>query len=180
MNRIGAASPEISSLFTVHRLLFTQSPSRLRSELLVRRRDRPAAACRNEHVGFVGSHMHLAHQQRVDGRDHEQGQKCTDDQAADNDPADGLAGFRSGAMRERKRNRAKHHRAGGHGIYNISFYFGTIILIPAVALGKISSTFIADAWKDKDMETINDIYYKSSINQLFASIMARGSLQLMS
>jgi len=57
------------------------------------------------------------------------------------------------------------------GIYNVSFTFGTIILVPSVALGKISSTFIADAWKDKDMKTIDDIYYKSSINQLFAALL---------
>lgn len=57
------------------------------------------------------------------------------------------------------------------GIYNISFYFGTVILIPAIALGKISSTIIAEAWKSKDMETIDDIYYKSSINQLFAALL---------
>lgn len=57
------------------------------------------------------------------------------------------------------------------GIYSISFQFGTIILIPAIALGKISSTFIADAWKDKDMDIIQDIYYKSSINQLFAALL---------
>lgn len=57
------------------------------------------------------------------------------------------------------------------GIYNISFYFGTVILIPSIALGKISSTIIAEAWKNKDMETIDDIYYKSSINQLFAALL---------
>ena len=57
------------------------------------------------------------------------------------------------------------------GIYNISFYFGNIILIPGIAIGKISSTIIADAWKDKDMDTIQDIYYKSSINQLFAALL---------
>jgi len=57
------------------------------------------------------------------------------------------------------------------GIYNISFYFGTIILIPAIAIGKISSTIIADAWKNNDLETIQDIYYKSSINQLFAALL---------
>jgi len=57
------------------------------------------------------------------------------------------------------------------GVYAISFFFGTIILIPSKALGKISSTIIADAWKDKDMETIEDIYYKSSINQLFAALL---------
>ncbi len=57
------------------------------------------------------------------------------------------------------------------GIYSILFFFGTVILIPGVALGKISSTIIANAWKDKDMNTIQDIYYKSSINQLFASLL---------
>ena len=57
------------------------------------------------------------------------------------------------------------------GVYAISFFFGTIILIPSKALGKISSTIIADAWKEKDMETIADIYYKSSINQLFAALL---------
>jgi O-antigen/teichoic acid export membrane protein len=57
------------------------------------------------------------------------------------------------------------------GVYSISFFFGTIILIPNRALGKISSTIIADAWKDNDLETIDDIYYKSSINQLFAGLL---------
>ncbi|MFY9154152.1 MAG: oligosaccharide flippase family protein [Prolixibacteraceae bacterium] len=57
------------------------------------------------------------------------------------------------------------------GVYAISFFFGTIILIPSKALGKISSTIIADAWKEKDMDTIADIYYKSSINQLFAALL---------
>ena len=57
------------------------------------------------------------------------------------------------------------------GVYGISFYFGSIIMIPSIALGKISSTIIAEAWKDKDMETIDDIYFKSSINQLFAALL---------
>jgi len=57
------------------------------------------------------------------------------------------------------------------GIYSILFVFGTVILVPSVALGKISSTIVADAWKEKDMDTIEDIYYKSSINQLFASLL---------
>lgn len=57
------------------------------------------------------------------------------------------------------------------GVYSISFFFGSIILIPNRALGKISSTIIADAWKDNDLKTIDDIYYKSSINQLFAGLM---------
>jgi O-antigen/teichoic acid export membrane protein len=57
------------------------------------------------------------------------------------------------------------------GVYTISFFFGTIIMIPGIALGKISSTIIAEAWKKNDIETIDDIYYKSSINQLFAALL---------
>lgn len=57
------------------------------------------------------------------------------------------------------------------GIYSILFYFSTVILIPGIALGKISSTIVADAWKKNDTITIADIYYKSSINQLFVSLL---------
>jgi len=57
------------------------------------------------------------------------------------------------------------------GIYANLFFFGTVVLIPSVALGKISSTIIANAWKENDIETIKDIYFKSSINQLFASLL---------
>lgn len=57
------------------------------------------------------------------------------------------------------------------GVYSIIFYFGTVVLIPSVALGKISSTIIADSWKNNDLKTISDIYFKSSINQLFFSLL---------
>jgi len=52
------------------------------------------------------------------------------------------------------------------GIYSISSYFATIILIPNRALSKISSGILADAWKNNNLSIINSIYYKSSINQL--------------
>lgn len=51
------------------------------------------------------------------------------------------------------------------GVYTISSYFATIILIPNRSLSKISSAFLSEAWKKNDLNTINDIYYKSSINQ---------------
>lgn len=57
------------------------------------------------------------------------------------------------------------------GVYSIIFYFGTVVLIPSVALGKISSTIIANSWKNNDLKTIEDIYFKSSINQLFFSLL---------
>jgi len=57
------------------------------------------------------------------------------------------------------------------GVYSIIFYFGTVVLIPSVALGKISSTIIADSWKNNDLKTIDDIYFKSSINQMLFSLL---------
>lgn len=61
------------------------------------------------------------------------------------------------------------------GIYAITFYFGTVILIPSRPLLKISSVIIADAWKNKNMAEINKIYYKSCLNQLiFASLLFIG------
>ena len=57
------------------------------------------------------------------------------------------------------------------GIYSVSFFFGTVILIPNRALSKISSTFIAEAWKNNDITTINNIYYKSSINQFILGML---------
>lgn len=49
------------------------------------------------------------------------------------------------------------------GIYTITFFFGTLILIPLRTMGKIGSVVIADAWKRDDLATIDDIYKKSSI-----------------
>lgn len=57
------------------------------------------------------------------------------------------------------------------GIYSICFFFGTLIKIPNRALAKISSTILADAWKNKDLKVINNIYYQSSINQLIAGCL---------
>lgn len=50
------------------------------------------------------------------------------------------------------------------GIYTITFFFGTLILVPLRTMGKISSVVIADAWKRNDIKTIDDIYKKSSIS----------------
>lgn len=51
------------------------------------------------------------------------------------------------------------------GVYTIAFFIGTMILLPSRALNKISSTLIAECWKDNNLKTIKDIYTKSSINQ---------------
>lgn len=57
------------------------------------------------------------------------------------------------------------------GIYTIAFFFGTIISMPSRALIKISSTIVADAWKNNDFKTIKDVYYKSCLNQMIFSML---------
>jgi len=57
------------------------------------------------------------------------------------------------------------------GIYSITFFFGTLILIPLRTMGKISSVVIADAWKKSDLDTIEDIYKKSSISLSILGIL---------
>lgn len=57
------------------------------------------------------------------------------------------------------------------GIYTITFFFGTLILVPMRTMGKISSVVIADCWKSNDLETINDIYKKSSISMSIVGLL---------
>jgi len=52
---------------------------------------------------------------------------------------------------------------GNTGIYSITFFFGTLIVIPLRSMGKISSVVIADSWKKNDKKTISDIYTKSTL-----------------
>jgi O-antigen/teichoic acid export membrane protein len=61
------------------------------------------------------------------------------------------------------------------GVYSILFYFGTIITMPSRALTKISSTVVAEAWKNDDIKTVKDIYYKSCLTQMiFSAILFIG------
>jgi len=57
------------------------------------------------------------------------------------------------------------------GIYAITFFFGTVILVPSRSLLKISSVVIADAWKSENLKTINEVYYKSCLNQLIIGLL---------
>ena len=50
------------------------------------------------------------------------------------------------------------------GVYAITFYFGTLVLIPSKALNRIAPPLIAKAFKENDFETIKDIYHKSTGN----------------
>lgn len=57
------------------------------------------------------------------------------------------------------------------GVYAITFYFGTLVLIPSKALNKIAPTLIAKAYKEKDLETVKDIYYKSAGNLYLIGVL---------
>jgi O-antigen/teichoic acid export membrane protein len=57
------------------------------------------------------------------------------------------------------------------GIYTISFFFATLIMIPGRSLGKIAIPLIADAWKRNDLKTIGEIYTKSCVNQIAIGVL---------
>jgi O-antigen/teichoic acid export membrane protein len=52
------------------------------------------------------------------------------------------------------------------GIYSIALQFGTIILIPARSLYRITSSIVAEAFKKEDLKEINSLYIKSCNSQL--------------
>lgn len=57
------------------------------------------------------------------------------------------------------------------GVYSISFFIGSVVEIPKRAISQISIPVITQAWKNNDISTIEDIYKKSSINQLLAGML---------
>lgn len=57
------------------------------------------------------------------------------------------------------------------GIYTISFFFGTLILIPMRTMAKIGSVVIADAWKRNDKKTISEVYTRSSLTLTVAGLL---------
>ncbi len=46
------------------------------------------------------------------------------------------------------------------GIYTITFYFGSLVIIPAKAFNRISPTVISNAFAENDLNAIKDIYEK--------------------
>ncbi len=52
------------------------------------------------------------------------------------------------------------------GIYSITFYFATMILLPARSIQKIATIILSESWKNNDLENIKTIYVKSTITQL--------------
>ncbi|MEX2589602.1 MAG: hypothetical protein WD334_05300, partial [Chitinophagales bacterium] len=51
-------------------------------------------------------------------------------------------------------------------IYSVAFYIGNIVNVPIKSVYSIAIPIIAEAWKNNDMAKIEELYKKSSINQL--------------
>lgn len=50
------------------------------------------------------------------------------------------------------------------GIYSVMFFAALLISIPAKNINRISSVVLAESWKEKDLENVQDIYTKSAGN----------------
>lgn len=56
-------------------------------------------------------------------------------------------------------------------IYSIAFYVGSVIAIPSRAINKISFPVIANAFKINNLDEVDVVYKKSSINQLLIGVL---------
>lgn len=57
---------------------------------------------------------------------------------------------------------------GSVAVYAIAFYIGSVITVPQRSITKIASPVLADLLKQKDFGSINDLYKRTSLNQLIA------------
>jgi len=62
------------------------------------------------------------------------------------------------------------------GIYSTVFFFGTLVIMPARSMNKVASPFIADAWKEKNLRKINDIYHRTSMTQFVVGLLLLAGL----
>ena len=57
------------------------------------------------------------------------------------------------------------------GIYTISFFFGSLVSIPARSVQRISTGIIAEAWKKNNIDEIRTVYYKSCLNLFILGVL---------
>lgn len=57
------------------------------------------------------------------------------------------------------------------GIYSIASFFAVLITLPGRSVSKISIPFLAEAWKKDDLDTIDDLYVRSSISQYAVGLL---------
>ncbi|KHJ39080.1 polysaccharide biosynthesis protein [Pedobacter glucosidilyticus] len=57
------------------------------------------------------------------------------------------------------------------GIYSITAFFGTVVLMPSRIMYRIGGIIIAEKWKVHDIDGIKSVYKKSCINQLLIAML---------
>jgi O-antigen/teichoic acid export membrane protein len=57
------------------------------------------------------------------------------------------------------------------GIYSIASYFAVLITLPGRSVSKISIPFLAESWKNNDIEKIDDMYIRSSVSQYAVGLL---------
>ncbi len=55
-------------------------------------------------------------------------------------------------------------------VYSIAFFMATAIELPRRSIGQIAIPFVAQAWKDENLEKINLLYKKTALNQMVAGL----------
>lgn len=63
---------------------------------------------------------------------------------------------------------------GSVAVYQMGHFITTMIQVPYRSISAISSPVIAQAWKDKDLKLIENLYQKSSLNLLLAAFLLFG------
>ena len=64
------------------------------------------------------------------------------------------------------------------GIYSLSVYIATVVVVPQRGMVAIASPYMAQAWKDENYPEIQRIYFRSSINLLLISLFIFGNIWL--
>lgn len=59
-------------------------------------------------------------------------------------------------------------------VYAIAFYIGSVIIVPQRSIDKIAAPLISDFIKEKRWGEVEEIYRKSSLNQIIAGILVFG------
>ena len=57
------------------------------------------------------------------------------------------------------------------GVYTMAFSFGALVTTPARALGNISIPLVAEAWKEKDLAKISDLYKRTALIQMAVGLL---------
>jgi O-antigen/teichoic acid export membrane protein len=56
------------------------------------------------------------------------------------------------------------------GIYVIAFFISNVIDVPRKAIARITAPLLADKWKENKLDEIQEIYHKTSLNQLIVGL----------